>query len=122
MQVGKACKQAELERSKLRQEKMIREKCRRDALVKRAAKEKEKLSKLHLITSADELKTTLSEIEEENISNTKEIQKKIAVIREQINIRKKVLRQKINVPFTTKGNRDHYQILSKISLHIYSLM
>ena len=44
---------------------------RRDALVKRAAKEKERLLKLHLITSADELKTALSEIEEENISNTK---------------------------------------------------
>ena len=59
VQVGKACKEAEFERSKLRQEKMIGEKCQRDALVKRAAKEKERLSKLHLITSADELKTTL---------------------------------------------------------------
>ena len=75
---------------------------RRDALVKRAAKEKERLLKLHLITSADELKTALSEIEEENISNTK---KKLAVIREQINIRKKVLGQKSNVPFTTKGKQ-----------------
>ena len=52
--MGKACKEAEIERSKLRQDKMIREKCRRDALVKRVAKEKERLSKLHLITSAEQ--------------------------------------------------------------------
>ena len=39
--VGKACKKADLERSKLRQEKMIREASRRDALAKRASKEKE---------------------------------------------------------------------------------
>ena len=55
---------------------MIREKCRRDALVKRATKEKERLSKVHLIASADELKITLSEIEEESISSTKKTQKK----------------------------------------------
>ena len=60
VQVGKACKEAEFERSKLRREKIIREQCRRDAIVKRAAKEKERVSKLHLITLADELKTTLS--------------------------------------------------------------
>ena len=39
--MGKACKKADLERSKLRQEKMIREASRRDALAKRASKEKE---------------------------------------------------------------------------------
>ena len=52
--------------------------------MKRAAKEKERLLKLHLITSADKLKTALSEIEEENVSNTKKTQKKLAVIREQM--------------------------------------
>ena len=78
---------------------MIREKHRRDVLVKRATKEKERLSKVHLITSADELKITLSAIEEESISSTKKTQKKRAVIRVQINIRNKVLGQKIKVPF-----------------------
>ena len=97
---------------------MIREKCRRDAFVKRAVKEKERLSKLHLITSADELKTTLSVIEEESISNTKKTQKKFAVIREQINIRKKVLGQKVNVPFTTNGKqRSLSDIVKEFSAH-----
>ena len=72
-----------------------------------------------MITSADELKTTLSEIEEESISNTKKMQKKLAVIREQMNIRKKVFRQKINVPFTTKGKqRSLSDIIKEFSAHL----
>ena len=43
---------------------MKKEKSRRDALEKRAAKEKERLSQLHMITSADELAPIMLEIEE----------------------------------------------------------
>ena len=71
-----------------------------------------------MITSADELKTTLSEIEEESISNTKKTQKKLAVMK-QMNIRKKVLRQKTNVPFTTKGKqRSLSDIIKEFSAHL----
>ena len=65
IQVKKDYKSAEEDRQKFRQDKMVREKTRRDALQKRAAEEKEKLSKVHLITSMDELKGALSEIDEE---------------------------------------------------------
>ena len=78
----------------------MREKRRRDALKERAIKEKERLSNLDLITSCEDLKTILSEIEEENISSTKKAQKKRKIIREQIDIRKKVLSEKINIPFS----------------------
>ncbi len=78
----------------------MKEKCRRDALKERAVKEKEHLSNLDLITSCEDLKTILSEIEEENISTTKKAQKKRKIIREQINIHKKVLFEKINIPFS----------------------
>ena len=41
---------------------MANEKCRQDALRQRAMREREKLSKLHLISSPDELNMLLSEI------------------------------------------------------------
>ena len=78
---------------------MIREKCWKDAVVKRAVKEKERLSKLHLITSADEL--------------NKKTQKTFAIIREH---------RKLMFLSLLRENRDHYQISSKNSQHIYSLM
>ena len=103
----------------MRQEKMMREKCRRDALLKRAVEEKERLSKLHLITSSEELKEILSEIDEENISCTKKAQKKRAVIREQISFRKKVLRQKINIPFTkNRKQRSLTDIITELTEYL----
>ena len=50
-----------------------------------------------------ELKGVLSEIDEESVSAAKKRQKKLALLREQINVRKKVFQQSINIPFTTKG-------------------
>jgi len=63
---------SEDDRRKFRQEKMIREKNHRDALQKRAAEEKARLSKIHLITSVDELKGALSEIDEESKGASRE--------------------------------------------------
>ena len=100
VEVAKSSREAEVERSKMRREKMMREKCRRDALEERAIREKEYLSNLDLISSCEDLKTILSEIENENISSTKKAQKRRKVIREQIDIRKKVLSEKINIPFS----------------------
>jgi hypothetical protein len=105
VQVRKDYRETEIEVNKLRQEKMIKEKCRRDILMKKATEEKEQLSKLYLITSPDELTTVITEIEKEKISNTRKRQKQLAKIREQLNIRKKVLGQKINIPFTTNGKQ-----------------
>lgn len=68
-------KEAELQRSNIRQDKLVKDKMRRDALAKREAEEREQLTKLHLITSTDELKSTLSLIDEENISTAKKTEK-----------------------------------------------
>ncbi len=93
---------AEDDRRKFGQEKMMREKNRRDVLQKRAAEEKERLSKIQIISSVEELKSVLSEIEEESISIVKKRQKKRALVKEQIKIRKTVYRESINIPFTTR--------------------
>ena len=77
VQVKKAYKSAEEDRRKFRQDKMIREKHRRDALQKRAAEEKDRLSKVHLITTMDELRSMLSDIDEESISAVKKGQKSV---------------------------------------------
>jgi len=79
----------EVLRSRQRREKMVNEKCR-DALHHRAMREREKLSKLRLLTSPDELNMLLSEIDDEAIGAKTE---KHALLREQINIPKKVLKQ-----------------------------
>ena len=100
----KDCERADLKRSKLRQEKRKKEKSRRDALEKRAAKEKERLSQLHIITSADELAAIMLEIEKESISESKKNQKKLAVIREQV----RSSREKINVAFSNKTISRYY--------------
>ncbi len=104
-EVAKLYKKEVTRISKQRREKMVREKCCREALNERATQEGEKLSTLHLITSPTELKSTLSEIDDEAISAKKKAEKKRAVIREQINIRKKVLKQSVKVPFTQKGRQ-----------------
>ena len=70
----------------------------------------EKLSNLHLITSSDELMECLSEIDIEEITAKKKVQKKLG-IREQIKIRTKVLKQKIKIPFTVKGKQRPFNII-----------
>ena len=99
-EVMKAYKEEETKRKKERQGKMIREKQHMEALKQKATKEKEKLSKLHLITSPDELRRTLSEVDDEDISASKKTRKRLTIIREQINIRKKLHNQKIDIPFS----------------------
>lgn len=100
VQVAKASKEAEAERAEKRREKMMKEKYRRDALARRAILEKERLSKIHMLTSSKELQSVLLEIDQERITPTQKAQKKRSLIRDQINIRKKVLGQKISIPFS----------------------
>ncbi len=119
VQVKKAYDSAQEDRQKFRQEKMIREKNRRDAFQKRAAEEKAKLSKVHLITTGDELKGALLEIDEESITAAKKAQKKRVLLREQINVRKKVFEDSINIPFSTRGKqRPLTDIIKDFSAHL----
>ena len=119
VRVREAYKSAEEDQQKFRQEKMIREKNRRDAFQKRAAEEKDRLSTVHLISSVNELKDVLSEIDEESISEAKKGQKKRVLLREQINVRKKVLKESINIPFTVKRKqRPLSDIIREFSTHL----
>ena len=121
-QVKEDYQRAEDDRCKFRREKMIREKNRRDTLQKRAAEEKERLTKIHVVTSVEELKSVLSEIDEESISTAKKGQKKRALLKEQIKIRKTVYRESINIPFTTKGKqRPLSYIIRELSTHLQCL-
>ena len=66
---------------------------------RRAQEEVNKLSKLHLITSVAELREALADIEESGLSAAKKRDKKISLLRDQINIRKKVYKENIRIPF-----------------------
>ena len=58
-------------------------------------RERNFLSHQHLITTLDKLKRALQDIESEDVTASKKRQKKTALIRVHIYIRKKVLNQKI---------------------------
>ena len=82
----------------------------------------ERLSKLHLITSVDELQSKLVAIDQESsISVIKKTKKKLSLIREQIKIRKKVLEEKVNIPFSCKGKQIPLStIINEFSTHLQS--
>ena len=84
---------------------MVRDKYRRDVLEQRAKEERAKLSNLHLIKTTEELKQALCEIDCQSLNSKKKCEKKRSLIREQLNIRKKVLKQTIKLPFTHKGKQ-----------------
>ena len=92
---------------------MIREKQHMEALKQRATKEKEKLSKLHLITSPDVLRRILSEVDDEDISASKKTRKRLTIIQEQINIRKSCITKKLTFPSLTIGSSGLYMISFK---------
>ena len=98
--VMKEYKEEEKEQSKQRREHMLAEKHKRDALHDRLKKEKDMLSKIHLITSGNKLKDALVAIDKENISKAKKREKKLVLLKTQIKIRKKILNQKIHIVFS----------------------
>ena len=102
VEVERLYKEAEAQRSKQRREKLIDQNRHREASQAALKREKERLSSLHLITSMDELKKKLSEIDNE--ANSKK--KKLSLIREQINIRRKLLNQKVKFTSHRKGKSD----------------
>ncbi len=79
--MAKVSKEAEAEMAKKRREKIMKEKSRRDALARRAILERERLSKIHMVTSVDEFRSVLSKIDQERITPT---QKAKNMIRDQI--------------------------------------
>lgn len=77
------------------------------------------LSKVHLITSGNELKDALVAIDKENISKSKKREKKLVLLKTQIKIRKKILNQKIHIVFShCRKQRPVHDIAKELSTFI----
>ena len=111
--VMKLYREQEQTRNKQRQESMRRCHERRKVMREKAAREKEVLSHEHLITTVEELQRALQDIESETITASKKRQRKMALLRLQINIRKKVLAQKITIPFSQHGKQRPLSVIIK---------
>ena len=88
-----------------RAKKLLLEKQKRDALRRRAEEQLSKLSKVHVITTPSELHTALSRIDESNVTAAKKRNMKLSLLKDQINLRKKLLKQNIRIPFTEHGKK-----------------
>ena len=86
-------------RAEQRRDKLIQVHTQRQALLQRAQVEKDKLLEEHLITS-EELHQSISDIDKEQISISKKKKKKITLLKTQVNIRKKLLKEKIQITFS----------------------
>ena len=117
--VLKEFKEEEKEQCRKRREQMLQAKQKRDALDDRLKKEKDILSKIHLITSPNELTEALVAIDRENISKSKKRQEKLTLLKTQIKIRKKVLNQKIHIAFShCHKQRPMHEIAKDLSIFI----
>ena len=105
VQVMKEFQEENVRRDKIRQDKLVQENRRLQAIKKKNAEEAEKLSKIHLITSSEELRSTLSEIDLMSITLPKKRERKRNVLREQIRVRKKLLKQQIKITLTENGRQ-----------------
>lgn len=94
-----------------RRERMLKDKRERDIKEKKAASEREKLSKVHLISSVHELEQTLSNIDEEAITAKAKAAKKRNIIKEQVDLRKKYLQQTVHIPLSHKGKQRSLSVL-----------
>jgi len=105
-EVMRQCHEEEIIRSKHRQENMEHSYQRRIIMKEKAVKERQHLSQQHLITTTFELNEALDEINSDvNSTSSKKSKQSLSLIRMQINIRKKVLNQKVNIPFSHKGKQ-----------------
>ena len=99
--VSKEYKDEERERLEQRKQNMIKENAKRVALKEKMCLEKERLSQLYLIITSEELQEKLLMIDRESISASKKRNKKISVLKTQVQIRRKVLSQTVPIVFTS---------------------
>lgn len=119
MEVSKESKQEDEKNSVLRREEMKHTHLRRQALLQRAQREKEKLLQLHLITSRQELLAAIDEID--HVAG-KSNAKKLLLLRGQVNIWKKVLKRNINIPFShSRRQRPVDVIIQELGDYIESI-
>ena len=83
-------------------------------------KEREKLLQLHLITSKDDLYEAVLAIDHSTVSDSKKKKEKLTLVRNQINIGKKVLKKNINIPFShCRSQRPVDAIIQELGDYIY---
>ena len=90
---------------KLRRDNMIQAHNRLQALKNKERTEKHKLLKEHLITSSEELYQAMANIDAEISATTKRKTKKLSLLKVQVKIRKKLLKQNIRIVFTHSGKQ-----------------
>lgn len=100
-QVKQKYNEEQAARVEQRKQAMIKEHAKREATKKKLYEEKQKLSQLHLITKSQELEAEMQRIDEKNVSATKKRSLKLSILKNQVQIRKKVLRQAIPIAFTS---------------------
>ncbi len=100
-------KQDQHKQEERRQENIVKQKEERDNKKKKVAMEKEKLSKLYLVTSVSGFDQVLASIGESCKSNKKRRASILAFLKEQVRIRKTLLSQKSNIFLQVKANRSH---------------
>ncbi len=100
-EVEKTYSKEEAARCEARKQAMVKNFARREALKKKLYEDKTKLSQLHIITTAHELRDELLKVDKKNASATKKRTCKIEILRTQVQIRKKVLGQTLPIKFTS---------------------
>lgn len=89
----------------------------RELVRQKREEEKEKLSKLHLASSVSEFDHVLVSIDEDPcLSNSKKKTNKLSLLKEQVKIRKKLLKQNVKVVFSSHGKQ---RPLSTTSIRAY---
>ena len=81
--------------------------------MKKLDQEKLKLSQTHLITSPKELQDELLSIDKKSVSTTKKKALKIDLLRNQVQIRKKVLGQSVRITFTANRKQRPVAAIAK---------
>lgn len=115
-EVLKDRKEENQKRSKERQDHLLQAHIKRKALEQRAQKERDMLSQEHLITSSRELRGAISDIDKEIITISKKKAKKLKLLRAQINIRRKLLKQKIQITFShSRRQRPICEIINELT-------
>ena len=111
--VTRECNEDIKSRAELRQQRMLQENAKRLAKELKVREQREKLCQCHLITSSDELIEELLAIEKEATSVGQRKNKKVQLLKTQIQIRRKVLCQTVPIVFTNHRKQRPVQDIVK---------
>ena len=117
--VAQESKREDEQRDKQRRQNMLQAHIKREALKQKVRQEKDELSQEHLITSSQELQQAINSIDIKTCSSSKKRAEKMLLLRKQIKIRKKILRQDIRIVFShSRKQRPLNDIVKELSAFI----